>query len=770
MRAKYDGRPLWPMEFKPIMTNRLFIAAALLAITSGGAVVAADGRLTLERLYSTDEFKAETLRTEWFGDNGAFTTLAKNKEDGADPRIVLHYPDSAETETLVSSELLTPSGSSSPLDVERYAFSEDRSLVLVYTNSKRVWRQNTRGDYWLLDRSSRQLTKLGGDVPPSSLMFAKISPGGRRVAYVHERNIYVEEVDDHSIRKLTETPTEEIINGTFDWVYEEELGLRDGFRWSPDGGSIAYWQLDTTGVSEVPLVNNTDSLYPKVIWIPYPKVGQQNSASRVGVADVGTGETRWMQVPGDSRNQYIARMQWAGSSERLLLQVLNRAQNENHVILANALSGATREVFVEKDDAWVDAHDETLWLDEAKEITWISERDGWRHAYRVLLESGDVERITTGEFDVIRLLWVGQDEGWAYLQASPGDATRQYLYRVRLNGSRLERLTPNDAQGWHEYEVAPNGEWAIHTVSTIDDPPRVELISLPDHRVVETLVTNDELRLKMRELDSSPTQFFQVEIEEGVELDAWSIEPRAMESDKSYPLLVHVYGEPAGRTVADRWSPRHHLWHVMLAQQGYVVMSFDNRGTKVPKGRAWRKTAFQKIGVVAPREQAAAVRKILLQRPDLDPERVAVWGWSGGGSMSLNAIFKYPDLYQTAIAVAPVPNQRYYDSIYQERYMGRPEENPDGFLEGSPINFADQLQGNLLLIHGTGDDNCHYQTTEMLINELIHHNKPFTMMSYPNRTHAIREGENTTRHLRELMTRYLQEHVPQGGRTRGGQQ
>ncbi len=748
------------------MTNRLFIAAALLAIFSCGAAAAADGSLTLERLYSTDEFKAETVRTQWFGDDGAFTTLAKNKEDGADPRIVLHRPDSDETETLVSTELLTPPASSSPLDVERYAFSKDRSLVLIYTNSKRVWRQNTRGDYWLLDRSSRQLTKLGGDVRPSSLMFAKISPDGRRVAYVHDRNIYVEEVDDHSIRQLTQTPTEEIINGTFDWVYEEELGLRDGFRWSPDSASIAYWQLDTTGVPEVPLVNNTDSLYPKVTWIPYPKVGQQNSASRVGVVEVGTGETRWMQVSGDSRNQYIARMQWAGSSERLLLQVLNRAQNKNHVILANARSGETREVFVEKDDAWVDVHSETLWLDEGKEITWISERDGWRHAYRVLLESGEVERFTSGEFDVTRLLWVGREEGWAYLQASPDDATRRYLYRVRLDGSGLERLTPKDAQGWHEYDIAPNGEWAIHTASTIDDPPRVELISLPDHSVVETLVTNDELRLKMRELDSSPTRFFRIEIEDGIELDAWSVEPPAMESGQSYPLLVHVYGEPAGQTVTDRWSPRQHLWHLMLAQQGYVVMSFDNRGTKVPRGRAWRKTAFHKIGVVAPREQAAAVRKILLQRPDLDPDRVAVWGWSGGGSMSLNAIFKYPDLYQTAIAVAPVPNQRYYDTIYQERYMGRPEENPDGFLEGSPINFAHQLQGNLLLIHGTGDDNCHYQTTEMLINELILHNKPFTMMAYPNRTHAIREGENTTRHLRELMTRYLHEHVPMGGRTR----
>jgi len=641
--------------------------------------------------------------------------------------------------------------------------------VLLYTNSKRVWRQNTRGDYWLLDRTSRQLTRLGGDAKPSSLMFAKLSPDGRRVAYVRDRNIFVEDISDHSIRKLTQTPSEEVINGTFDWVYEEELGLRDGFRWSPDSQSIAYWQLDTTGVREVPLVNNTDSLYPKVTWIPYPKVGQTNSACRVGVVDVASGKTKWMQVPGDPRNQYIARMEWAGDPARLLLQVLNRPQTKNHLLLADARSRETKEAFVERDDAWVDVHDETFRLDGGDRITWISERDGWRHVYEISLPEGRLRQVTSGEFDVVNLLWAKSNPGWAYFIASPDDPTRRYLYRVRLDGSGLERLTPKDAPGWHEYKIAPNGKWAIHTVSSIDDPPRIELISLPGHQPVKTLESNEELRARLQALDRGPTTFFRVEIEEGVELDAWRIEPPSIQSGETYPLLVYVYGEPAGHTVADRWSERHHLWHVLLAQQGYVVVSFDNRGAKVPRGRAWRKAAHRKIGVLAPKDQAAAVEKALAQSPELDRGRVGVWGWSGGGSMSLNAIFKYPDLYQTAIAVAPVPNQRYYDTIYQERHMGRPEQNPDGFLKGSPINYARQLEGDLLLIHGTGDDNCHYQTTEMLINELIRHNKPFTMMAYPNRTHAIREGENTTRHLRELMTRYLHDHLAPGGRARSKQ-
>lgn len=228
-----------------------------------------------------------------------------------------------------------------------------------------------------------------------------------------------------------------------------------------------------------------------------------------------------------------------------------------------------------------------------------------------------------------------------------------------------------------------------------------------------------------------------------------------MVAGKKYPLLVYVYGEPAGQTVRDRWGHSTRLWHLMLAQRGFIVMSFDNRGTKSPRGRDWRKCVYRQVGILAPRDQAAALRAVLKNRPSIDKKRIGVWGWSGGGSSSLHAIFKYPELYHTAIVVAPVPNQRYYDTIYQERYMGLPATNVKGFRDGSAINYVRQLKGNLLLIHGTGDDNCHYQTTELLINELIRHNKQFSMFAYPNRTHSIREGKNTSRHLREMMTRFL---------------
>ncbi len=398
----------------------------------------------------------------------------------------------------------------------------------------------------------------------------------------------------------------------------------------------------------------------------------------------------------------------------------------------------------------------------------MSERDGWRHLYRVDRAGKSIALVTPGDFDVIRLVEVNQAAGWVYFMASPENPTQAYLYRVRLDGTGRERVTPAGQAGTHEYQISPDGRWAIHRYSAMATIPTTELIRLPGHERVRVLTDNSALRKKVEALKPVKTEFFRVNIGSGIALDAWCLLPPDFDSSSKYPLLVYVYGEPAAQTVLDRWGGGNHLWHWMLAQEGYVVMSFDNRGTPAPRGRAWRRAVNRQIGVLAPKDQAAAVREVLKRRPYLDQKRVGVWGWSGGGSMTLHAIFKFPDLYSTGISIAPVANQRYYDTIYQERYMGLPEENVDGYTNGSPINFAHQLKGNLLLIHGTGDDNCHYQGTEALINELIKHKKPFTMMAYPNRSHAISEGLNTTVHLRELMTRYLKEHLRPGPIPVGG--
>jgi dipeptidyl-peptidase-4 len=349
-----------------------------------------------------------------------------------------------------------------------------------------------------------------------------------------------------------------------------------------------------------------------------------------------------------------------------------------------------------------------------------------------------------------------------YFLASPHNPTQRYLHRASLDGSPAQRVTPDDQPGTHQYDISPDGCWAIHVWSSFDSPPRAELVRLPGHETVRVLVDNRELAKRLEALKLAPAEFFRVDIGGGVELDGFCLKPSNLDSRKRYPLLIFVYGEPAGQTVLDRWGGKNHLWHRMLAEQGYVVMSFDNRGTPAPRGRQWRKAVYRQVGILAAAEQAAALEKVLADRSYLDPQRVGVWGWSGGGSMALNAIFKYPRLYHTAMSVAPVPNQRLYDTIYQERYMGLPDDNVDGYLQGSAINFVQQLEGNLLVVHGTADDNVHFQITEMLIDELIRHNKRFTMMAYPNRTHAIREGANTSRHLRELLTGYLTKHLPPG--------
>ncbi len=730
--------------------------------------------LTINRIYDGSEFTGKSFSGKWQSDKDNYTTLESTASGSQ--QIVRHNADADSPVILVTADDLTPAQASSPLKVEGYTFSPDQSLLLIYTNSKRVWRNNTRGDYWLLDRAAGQLKQLGGDIPPSSMMFAKFSPSGKQVAYVHDNDVYVEDLLNNTIQKLTKRASDAIINGTTDWVYEEELGLRDAFMWSPDGKRIAFWQLDTSAVPQFPLVNHTDSLYPEVTWFGYPKVGQHNAECRVGMVEIETGETKLIELPGDASEHYIPRMEFLpqdrdqNEQPRILIQQLNRLQNTNRLFLADFRSSTVSEVMVERDAAWIDVHDELNWLDNASAFTWMSERDGWRHLYVVSLDDGATKQITRGDFDVIELLKVNEAEGIAYFIASPDEASQRYLYRVNLDGTDLKRVTPEGVAATHSYKISPDAKWAIHQVSRFDEPPAWDLVTLPNHKSVRSLESNEALRKTISGLARTPTEFFRVTLptdeatdgqdSEPLELEAWCMLPPNFDKNKKYPLLIYVYGEPAGTTVVNRWSSKAYLWHQLMAQQGYVVMSFDNRGTKSPRGRAWRKSIYRKIGIIPPADQAAAAQAVLKDRTYLDAERVGIWGWSGGGSSSLHAIFKHPELYSTAVAVAPVPNQRYYDTIYQERYMGLPDTNVEGFTEGSPINYAKQLEGNLMLIHGTGDDNCHYQTLELLINELIKHNKQFSMMSYPNRTHSIREGKNTTRHLRDLMTRYILDNLP----------
>jgi dipeptidyl-peptidase 4 len=732
----------------------------------------------LRRAFKTGEFSGKFFGPARWLENGKAYTTVEPSHDYPHARDVVRYETATgKRELLIAASELIPPGQKEPLELQNYEWSLNRNEVLIYRNSQRVWRANTRGDYWLYDRESKKLRKLGEDFPPSSLMFAKFSPDGSRIAYVHENDIYVEDARSGAITQLTGDGSATVINGTSDWVYEEEFNIRDAYRWSPDGRSIAYWQFNTAGVRNFALIYDTGApykvatqipypeygVYPVVKEIPYPEPGTPNSVARVGVVSAMGGETRWMKVPGDPTNNYIARMDWADDSSSLLLQHLNRLQNTNDVLLADASSGSVSTIHTDHDDAWTDVVDDLKWIHGGKDFLWVNDHDGWRHVYTISRDGNKMHLVTAGAFDVIEVMGIDPAEEWLYYIASPENATQHYLYRTRLDGSGTPtRITPMKEPGSHTYDISPDFQHAFHIYSTFDTPPVTELVTLPDHGVARVLEDNAALRASVKELVQTPVEFLKVDIGGGVVLDALMIKPKNFDAKKKYPLLIHIYGEPAGQTVVDRWGFETTLFHRFLAQDGYIIASIDNRGTPAPKGRAWRKVVYGSVGVLSSKEQAAALQVLEHTYSFIDPARVGVWGWSGGGTNTLNLMFRSPDLYKVGMSVAPVADQRLYDSIYQERYMGLPQENTDGYKAASVINYADGLQGNLLIVHASGDDNVHFQGTELLVNRLVELGKPFDFMEYPGRTHSLAEGSGTHYHLYSLLARFLEDHLQPG--------
>ncbi|CAZ97685.1 S9 family peptidase [Zobellia galactanivorans] len=720
-------------------------------------------KLTLADIYKNGEFGQKGYGPiRWMKDNKGYSTLEANKDlSGKD--IVKYDAKTGRRSIVVSAADLIPQGSEKPLVIKDYKWSEDNTKLLVFTNTRKVWRYHTRGDYWVLDLATKKLVQLGKTLPEATLMFAKFSPDGSRVGYVSNLNIYVEDLNTNSFTQITKDGGDHIINGTFDWVYEEELNCRDGFRWSPDGEHIAYWQSNTEGVGTFYMINNLDSIYSKPIPMPYPKVGTQLSAVKVGVVPAKGGSTKWFDIPGDPRNNYLARMDFIPNSNEVMIQQLNRPQNTNKVYVANVETLEFKNILTEKDEAFLDIHDDIRWLDNERYFTWSSERDGWLKLYKVSRDGSDIQPITKGDFDVVSINCIDPKSGYVYYIASPDNFTQRYLYRSRIDGKgTAQRVTPASNSGQNSYQISQNAKWGIHVFQNATTPSVYSLVSLPSHKTVRVLEDNKELKEKYDALKLNPKEFVKVDIGDDV-LDAFMIKPIDFDPSKKYPLLFYVYGEPAGATVQDNWGGGS-LWDQYMAQQGYIVMSVDNRGTKTPRGKKWRNAIYGQIGILASEDQNKAANKIIDTYGFIDPARVGIWGWSGGGQMTLNCMFRYPGTYKSGLAVSFVSDQRLYDATYQERYMGLLSDNAKGYHDGSPINFAQNLEGNLMVIHGTADDNVHYQSYEMLVDKLIANNKIFDMMSYPMRAHGIYERENTSYHLRQTMENFWKENLPAGGK------
>ena len=754
---------------------RLKLAALILSLAAVPAIAQqAPTHLAqgLDQIFNKGAFWGGQVQLAW-ENNGDTYTILEPEPGGKGIDLVSYQTSTGDRTVEVSAAQLTPAGAKAPIQIWEYSWSPDGKKLLIFTNGKKVWREYTRGDYWIYDTTAAEgsrLLKLGGDAPESSLMFATFSPDGSHIAWVRTNNIYTQDLATQKITQLTSDGSDDIINGTSDWVNEEELFLRNCIRWSPDSKSIAYWQFDQSGVGEYTLINDTESEYPVTFKYKYPQPGTTNSAVRAGIVSVSGGPTRWIKLSGDPRQNYIAQMDWAGNNG-LVLQYLNRAQNRNQFTWANAQTGDTRVVAEDTDATWVDVlpmdwvagPNSGLPDSGIKDALFSSERDGWRHEYRLDIKTGQPRLITNFPGDVIEKSVVDEAGGWFYFLASPDDPIRQYLYRAKIDGSGAQqRITPTDQPGFHTYDIAPNGKFAVDRYSTADRPTRIRIVSLPDHKLIRSLVDNDEIAAKIQPYLSSPTEFVKVPVGNGVTLDGFIIKPPNFDPTKKYPVLTYVYGEPWSATVQDEWQRGFRAMFGLIAEEGYLVVSFDNSGTPSPKGRAWRKSIFGAIGVLSSAEQAAAIQNLAKQRPYIDTTRMAIWGHSGGGSNTLNMMFRYPGVYSTGIALAPVADESHYDSIYQERYMGLPAVNVKGYHDGSPINFADGLQGHLLIIHGSGDDNVHFQGTELLINKLVELGKPFDFMDYPNRTHGLSEGRGTSDHVFSTLTRYLEDHVPPG--------
>ncbi|MFN7842496.1 MAG: DPP IV N-terminal domain-containing protein [Pirellula sp.] len=534
--------------------------------------------------------------------------------------------------------------------------------------------------------------------------------------------------------------------------------------WSPDGSKVLFIEANFSEVRERWVLVPGDPSYPQVQQNRFARVGGKIERLRIGVVNSNGQELTWLPIECPEEGMYLGQVEWAGNSNEILVEKFSRFRDQRDFLLVR-LGGESKTIFSESDDAWVEAsqgwNSGLVWIRDGKEFVVISEKDGWRHAYRYSRDGKELALLTPGEYDIIERAVIDEERGWYYFYASPKDGTQRYLYRVALDGSgKAERITPEKQIGTHRYLFSPNAKWAIHTFSTLNTPPVQSLIEVETHRVVKVLEDNSEIRERMKSVACKPAEFLKLDVGNGIELDAWMLKPKDFDPTKKYPLFIYVYGEPHAQTVLNEWEVSHIDFHRVVAESGYVVVSIDNRGTPCPKGAAWRRAIFGSLGPLSSDEQEAGLKALAKQCDFVDTDRVGIWGRSGGGSNTLNAMFRKPDSYHVGIAVVPKPQPHLYNAWFQEIFMRTREVNPDGYEKSAPINFAEGLKGRLLIIHGSGETNTHIQIVEGLVDRLISLGKPFDYFVYPNRDHGIKEGDGTVVHFRMHMLRYLLENLP----------
>jgi dipeptidyl-peptidase 4 len=725
-----------PDEMRPLpIVLATLLAAAPPAAAQRGA------ELTVDAITHGAFAGARMPEPQWLPDGSAYFDLRPAADGGSE--IVRVSAATGATTVVAPAQSLVSNGTK--LKVESISISRDGAKILLFHNSVRVWRQNTRGVYDVLDVATGRVTPLSAAA--GLQMFAKFSPDGRRAAFVRANNLFVTDLATHEEHALTNDGSDVIINGTSDWVYEEELAIRDAFRWSPDSKRIAFWRFDQSPIPIFPMIDEL-SLAAKMIPERYPRPGDRNSKVTVGVVNADTRQTTWLHT---GEGEYIASMAWAGP-DSLAIQRMPRTQNQIDLLMLSAASGDGRTVLTERSSAWVDVDEQTpRWLANGTMFLWPSERSGWRQYYLYTRDGTVVGRVTRDGVDVSSLAGVDEKRGYVYAIAAAPTPMQRQLFRYPLKGGSEMRVTTEP--GSHRVSISPDGTVMVDIHSTAQLPGAASLVSLAPGGTRHVLEANAELRKTLAGLTRAP-EFFQLPMPDGTKLNAFRILPPAFDSTRKYPVLMYVYGGPTSQTVLDDYGGDRYLWHELLAHKGYIIVSVDNRGTGA-RGSAFRQVVYEHLGMHESDDQIAAAKWLGTQRW-VDPARIGIWGWSYGGYMTAMSSFRGGAIFRAAISVAPVTDWRLYDDIYTERYMRTPAENATGYEEGAPLKYVKGLAASYLLVHGTGDDNVHPQNSIQLVDRLEDAGKQFEFMVYPGRTHAI-SGGNSRTHLFTLLTNFVEQ-------------
>lgn len=699
--------------------------------------------VTLEDIWKNYKFYARSVYGIRSMNDGLHFTTQERTKDGVN-LVKYAYNNVDDAKTLIKATDLQFNGKT--VSLEDYDFSADESKLLISTGVSSIYRYSSESFNYIYDVTSKKLSPLNTE---EKVMYATFSPQANKIAYVKGNNLYFKDLaNNHEVQITSDGKKNEIINGASDWVYEEELELVRAFEWSPDGKKIAFFRFDETNVKEWSMKMYND-LYPEEVRFKYPKAGEENSKVSVHVYHIEDNSIVDMII--DQPYEYISRINWSNDSKQLAIQTFNRHQNQLNIQLTDVEKGLGKVIYSEKNEKYVEVPT-TEFLSSKNQFIITSEKDGFNHLYLYDINGNLINQITKGSWDVTEFYGVDEKKGLVYYQSAEVSPLQRHIYSIKLNGSSKKQLSSKKGENNAEFSATFN--YFINTHSDANSP---YYVTVNDKKGKEITVMQDNAMLSetLKQTRLGKKEFFKINVND-VDLNAYSIKPIDFDETKKYPVLMFVYGGPGSQMVMDNWGSNNYFWFQHLASKGYIVVCVDNRGTGA-RGEAFKKVTYKQLGKYELEDQIAAA-KYLATLPYIDGSRIGIFGWSYGGYMSSLCITKGASIFKTAIAVAPVTNWRFYDSIYTERYMQTPQENENGYDDNSPINHVEKLEGNYLLIHGIADDNVHYQNATEMSLALINANKQFTQMAYPNKNHGI-YGGNTRLHLYTLMTNYILENL-----------